>query len=195
MCLCVTFVFTLYKKRSWKEKFLGQVISVQFIFMEDDKKSISISICQRSVDPILVQSFTPCTQIMNSSFLTRCSLSLFSPASIRTFKIVASGSFMNLLREVLSVFRPLFLSWTDCPRFERVKLIPYMETSAWPHCLFCFQHLNNLSLSYPGHFSGGGQCFRLPQEKQHGIRRRILTRRKENYMRHLTPRNSQFKCN
>lgn len=88
MCLCVTFVFTLYKKRSWKEKFLGQVISVQFIVMEDDKKSISIRAYQLSEDPILAQSFTPCMQMMDSSFLTRCSLSLFSPASIRTCKIV-----------------------------------------------------------------------------------------------------------
>ena len=87
MSLC-DLCFTFYKKRSWKEKLLGQVISVQFIIMEDDKKSISISMYQRSEDPILAHRFTPCTQMMNSSFLTRCSLSLFSPASIRTFKIV-----------------------------------------------------------------------------------------------------------
>lgn len=42
VCVCVFMGDFFCKERSWKDNFLGHCISVQFISMEDDKKSISI---------------------------------------------------------------------------------------------------------------------------------------------------------
>lgn len=150
--------------------------------------------CQRSVDPILVRVLHLAIGI-NSSFLTCSSLSLFSPASIRTFKIVCFRFIHESAVWMLNVFRPLFLSWTDYPwlKSEVDSLHGNLSLTSL-FLLFPVSQQPQSMLSRHFSASGGGQCFRPPQGKQHGIRR-ILTRRKENYLWYLTPWNSQFKCN